>query len=468
MSAHDCCFLSATELRSLYGRGDVSPVEVTQALLARIDTLNGDINAYVTVTGELALAQARQAEEALASTAAEALPPLTGIPYSLKDLTATAGVRTTRGSLQYADYVPDFDAPMAISMRAAGGILLGKTNIPEFGWKGDSGNRVVGPTHNPWQIGRTAGGSSGGAAAAVAAGMGPLAQGSDGAGSIRIPACFCGVFGLKPSFGRVPQFPASPVEMLSHAGPLARSVGDAALMLDTIAGPDVADRLSLPREEEFAAAVDGGIAGLRVAWSPDLGYAPVDPAVASVVESAARKFVQLGCEVEEAHPDLADPWDFVDPIWACAFAALYRDNWDEVRDQVDPGLVPVVLHGQEFSGADLAAANIRRHDYYHGWRRFMESYDLLLTPTLPVTAFPAGDDHPGQVDGQPTTYLGWTAFTYPFNVTGQPAATLPCGFVDGLPVGLQVVGKWREDGTVLRACAAFEALQPWQDRRPAL
>ena len=468
MSNSEFCFLSATELRALYLRGEVSPVEVTRALLEHIDQHNGDINAYVTVTPELALEQATEAESILVSSSAASSSPLTGIPFSLKDLTATKGIRTTRGSLLYADWVPDFDGPMVGSMREAGAVLLGKTNTPEFGWKGDSGNRVVGPTHNPWKIGRTAGGSSGGASAAVAAGMGPLAQGTDGAGSIRIPACFCGVFGLKPSFGRVPQYPASPVEMLSHAGPITRTVRDAALMLDAVAQPDVVDKLSLPREEEFAAAVDGGIAGLRVAWSPDLGYAPVDPAVASVVKAAVEKFVQLGCEVVEADPGLADPWDFVDPIWACAFAAIYRDNWEEVVDQLEPGLAQVVLHGREFSGADLAGANIRRNEYYHGWRVFMESYDLVLMPTLPVTAFPAGDDQPGQINGVPTTYLGWTAMTYPFNVTGQPAATLPCGFVEGLPVGLQVVGKWRQDATVLRACAAFEALQPWRDTLPPL
>jgi len=468
MSASEFCFLSATELRALYLSGEVSPVEVTRALLEHIEEHNPRINAYVTVTAELALEQAAEAEKVLADSA-DSSPPLTGIPFSLKDLTATKGIRTTRGSLLYKDWVPDFDGPMVGSMRDAGTVLLGKTNTPEFGWKGDSGNRVVGPTHNPWKIGRTAGGSSGGASAAVAAGMGPLAQGTDGAGSIRIPACFCGVFGLKPSFGRVPQYPASPVEMLSHAGPITRTVRDAALMLDAVARPDVVDKLSLPREEEFIAAVDGGIAGLRVAWTPDLGYAPVDPEVLQIVQTAAEKFVELSCEVEEADPGLADPWDFVDPTWACAFAAIYRDNWDEVEDQLEPGLREVVLHGQEFSGADLAAANIRRNEYYHGWREFMESYDLVLMPTLPVAAFAAGDDQPGQVNGVPTTYLGWTAFTYPFNATGQPAATLPCGFTsEGLPVGLQVVGKWRQDATVLRACAAFEELQPWRDTLPPL
>ena len=467
MNPSEYCFLSATELRALYLSGEASPVEVTRAVLDHIEQHNPAINAYVTVTDELALQQAAEAEKVMAGSG-DGSPPLTGIPYSLKDLTATKGVRTTRGSLLYEDWVPDFDGPMVGSMRQAGAVLLGKTNSPEFGWKGDSGNRVVGPTHNPWKIGRTAGGSSGGAAAAVAAGMGPMAQGTDGAGSIRIPACFCGVYGLKSSFGRVPQYPASPVEMLSHAGPVTRTVRDAALMLDAVAGPDVVDKLSLPTEEEYAAVVDGGISGLRVAWTPDLGYAPVDPAVADVVAKAVEVFAQSGCEIEEANPGLADPWDFVDPTWACAFAAIFADNWEEVKDQLDPGLQQVIQHGHEFSGADLAAANIRRNEYYHSWRQFMQRYDLVLMPTLPVTAFPAGDDQPGQVNGVETTYLGWTAFTYPFNVTGQPVATLPCGFVDGLPVGLQVVGKWRQDGTVLRASAAFEELQPWREAEPPL
>ena len=463
----ETCYLSAQQLRRLYEARELSPVEVVAAQLARIEALDPKLNAFVTVTAEQALQQADAAERAFA--ASEVAPPLAGIPFTLKDLTATAGIRTTRGSLLYADWVPDYDAPLAQRLLAAGGILLGKTNTPELGWKGDSGNRVNGPTHNPWQHGRTAGGSSGGAAASVAMGMGVMAQGTDGAGSIRIPSGFCGTFGHKPSWGLVPQYPASVVPLLSHAGPITRTVRDAALFMDVTVGPDPLDSFSLPAslpavdgaKTTFVDALQGDVTGLRIAWSPDLGTAAVDPHVRNVAAAAARRFEELGCHVEEAHPPLADPWEIVHTIWSTGFAGAYRDRLDQVRDQMDPGLVQVIEAGLQFSAADLAAAHLRRDEYFHGWREFLQNYDLMLTPTLPITAFEAGLDHPGQIQGRKTSYLSWTAFTYPVNLTGQPVASVPCGFVDGLPVGLQIIGRWRDDPTVLRAAAAFESLAPW-------
>ncbi len=468
MTETDLCYLSALQLRALYQKGEVSPVEVTEAILRRMDQLNPSLNAFITTTPELALKGARAAEEAY--QADESPPPLAGIPTSIKDLVAMTGFRTTRGSWRYRDSVSDFDAPIMDRFHAAGAVIIGKTNLPEFGWKGDSTNRIIGSTHNPWQHGRTAGGSSGGGTAALAAGLGPLAQGSDGAGSIRIPTSFCGVYGLKPSWGIIPQYPASAVELFSHLGPMTRTVADSALMLNIMAGADPRDRLSIPTDTDYLAALEGDIAGLRVAWSPDLGYALVDPEVREIVTKAALRFEELGCHVEEAHPNLEDPWEsIVHVIWASAFAGIHLHDLDAVRDQIDPGLVRVIEQGLELTGAEVAIAYAKRNDYYHAWREFMEGYDLVLTPTLPVTAFPAGDDHPGQIDGQPTTYLSWTAFTYPFNITGQPAASVPCGFDhNGLPVGLQIVGRWRDDVTVLRASAAFEGLAPWADKRPPL
>lgn len=462
----DLCFLPATELRDRYRRRDLSPVEVTEAVLARIDRLNPSLNAYITVTPDLARSQARAAEAAYA-TGEPGL--IAGIPFSIKDLTPTKGIRTTRGSLLDAETVPTEDAPIVERLYAAGGVMLGKTNTPELGWKGDSGNRLVGPTQNPWGHGRTSGGSSGGAGAAAAAGLGALHQGSDGAGSIRIPATFNGIFGFKPSFGRVAQYPASAVGDVAHLGPMTRTVRDAALMLDVIAGGDPRDRLSYSDGLDHLAACEGGITGLRVAWSPALGYAAVDPAVRAPVEAAAQRFAtDLGCHLEEAHPGLADPWEIVDIIWVGSLAAVFADNLDAVREKLDPGLLGVIERAQAFSAIDLAAAHRRRNLYYQGWRAFMEQYDLLLTPALPCLPFPAGDDFPETIDGRPMTYLGWTAFTYPFNLTGQPAATLPCGFVDGFPVGLQVVGRWHDDATVLRAAAAFEAAAPWAQHRPSV
>ena len=465
MTSDDLCYLSAYELRNLYLNRELSPVEVTKALLRRIERLNPVYNPYVTVTHEHALEQAIRAERAYMAGNAGTLA---GIPGSLKDLTPTKGILTARGSLLYRNWVPDYDAPLAERLDDAGMVLLGKTTTPELGWKGDSGNRVNGPVHNPWKYGRTAGGSSGGAAAAVALGLGPIAQGTDGAGSIRIPCGFCGLYGLKPSWGRVPQYPASVVELLSHAGPIARTVKDAAMMLTAMAGAHPMDRLSLPDTTDYLSEMEGDIDGLRIAWSPDLGYARIDPDVQRVAAAAAARFQELGSHVEEAHPGLPDPWDLADTIWAASFAGVFKDSLNEVRGLLDAGLVAVIDRGRGVSGAELATAYARRNDYYHGWREFMEAYDLFLSPTLPVTAFTAGNDHPGDIAGHPTSYLGWTAFTYPFNVTGQPAATVPAGFAgDGLPVGLQIVGRWRDDAGVLRASAALETIAPWTETRPA-
>ena len=466
MPADDLCTLSALALRGRYRRRDLSPVEVTEATLARIDRLNPALNAFITVTPDLALVQARAAERAYARGGTPG--PLAGIPISIKDLTPTKGIRTTRGSLLNSDWVPTEDAPFVERVSAAGAVMLGKTNTPEFGWKGDSGNRVVGPTHNPWCHGRTAGGSSGGGAAAVAAGLGPLAQGSDGAGSIRIPGAFCGIVGFKPSFGLVPQYPASAVGDLSHLGPMTRTVRDAALLLDAVAGADPRDRLSWSSGIDHLAACEGGVRGLRLAWSATLGYAPLEPAVGDAGEAAARRFEDLGCTVAAVDPGLPNPWEELDAIWSAGMAGMHHTDLEQVRALIDPGRLALVERGRGLRADAVAAARGRRNAYVDGMRRFMADYDLLLTPTLPITAFAAGDDHPGTVAGVPTGYLSWTPFTYPFNLTGQPAISLPAGLVDGLPVGLQLVGRWHDDATVLRAAAAFEAIAPWADRWPDL
>ena len=387
MTETDLCYLSALQLRELYLKHEVSPVEVTEAVLRRMDQLNPRLNAFITTTPELALEGARRAEQAYRTD--ESPPPLAGVPTSIKDLVGMTGIRTTRGSLRYKDSVSDFDAPIIERFHEAGAVMLGKTNMPEFGWKGDSTNRIIGSTHNPWKHGRTAGGSSGGGTAALAAGLGPLAQGSDGAGSIRIPASFCGIYGLKPSWGIIPQYPPSAVELLSHIGPMTRTVTDAALMLNVMVGADPRDRLSIPTELDYLAALEGDIARLRVAWSPDLGYAAVDPEVREIVTKAALRFEELGYHVEEAHPGLEDPWeDIVHIIWGSTFAGLHLHDLDTVRDQIDPGLVRVIEQGLKLSGAAVAIAYAKRNDYYDAWRQFMERYDLLLTPALPVTAFP--------------------------------------------------------------------------------
>jgi aspartyl-tRNA(Asn)/glutamyl-tRNA(Gln) amidotransferase subunit A len=365
VSPDELAYLSALELRELYGRRELSPVEVVEALIRRIERLDSSLRAFVTVTAERALAQAREAEAALPRGLEER--PLLGVPVSIKDLVPTKGVRTTRGSLLYADWIPQEDAPVVERVYAAGGILLGKTNTPEYGFKGDSGNRLVGATHNPWRLGATAGGSSGGAAAAVAAGFGPLAQGSDGAGSIRIPAAFCGVFGLKPSFGLVPQFPPSAVELLSHIGPITRTVGDAALLLDAIAGEDERDRYTRGvRHLSTLRSLRNGVQGLRIAWSPDLGYAAVEPEVAALAEAAALSFSELGCDVVEVSPALEDPHWILDALRRGGMAAIF-DDLNTVRDRLDPGLVALIESATTLTGEQVGRAIAARRMPASSW-----------------------------------------------------------------------------------------------------
>jgi aspartyl-tRNA(Asn)/glutamyl-tRNA(Gln) amidotransferase subunit A len=461
-------YLSASELGKLYSARALSPVEVTRAILEQIDRLNPELNAFTVITPELALEQASLAERAYAAGDA---PPLAGIPTSIKDLTPTRGIRTARGSLIDPDWVPDEDAPVVERLYAAGAVMLGKTNTPELGWKGDSGNRVFGPSFNPWNLAKTPGGSSGGAAAAVAAGLGPLAQGSDGAGSIRIPAAFCGIFGFKQSFGLVPQYPPSAVGDLSHLGPMTRTVRDAAMMLNAMAGADARDRLSWSSGIDYTRDLDAGVSGLRIAWSPTLGYAQVATDVLELTEQAAMTFSELGCQVEHVDPDLPDPANILDVMWSGAMAGYFRGRLDDVGHLLDPGLLAVIERTASLSAADMAHALQQRNTYYTGMREFMHfrRYDLMLTPTLPVTAFTAGLDEPDGWQRATLAPLDWTPFTFPFNLTGQPAATVPCGFDrDGLPVGLQIVGRWRDDSTVLRAAAAFESARPWTTFRPPL
>lgn len=463
--SEELCFLSATDLLTRYRDRSLSPVDVTTAILERIETADAKINAFVTVTPELAMKQARAAEAAWLAGDERAL---LGVPISIKDLTATKGIRTTRGSKLYENWVPDSDAIFVERVQHAGSVMLGKTNSPEFGWKGETTNLVSGTTRNPWNLERTAGGSTGGGAAAVAAGMGPLTQGGDGAGSIRIPSSFCGIYGLKPSFGLVPAYPPSAIADVAHLGPMTRTVADAALLLDVVAGADPRDRFSWSSGITYLGLCETrSLAGMRIAWSPDLGYAAIEPEIATMCEDRLAVFRDLGAEIVEAHPDLPDPWPIVDDLWAAAMASMHLDDLETVADRIDPGRRTVVEYGMTLTGAGLTRQQQRRAEYYDVWRRFMTDYDLFVCPTMPCTAFRAGLDFPPEIAGRPMTYLGWTAFTYPFNLTGAPAATVPAGFAsDGLPVGLQIVGRWHDDASVIGASAAYEAAAPWAAYRP--
>jgi aspartyl-tRNA(Asn)/glutamyl-tRNA(Gln) amidotransferase subunit A len=464
----DLGWLSALDLARLIRGKEVSPVEVMSALLARIEALNPRLNAYCTVAAEEASDLATAAE--IGMLTGEELGPLHGLPVSIKDLLFTRRMRTTAGSQVLVDHVPEEDAVAVERLRGAGAIIVGKTNTPEFGHKGITDSPLFGPTRNPWNPALTAGGSSGGAGAAVAAGLGPLAVGTDGGGSIRIPASFCGIYGLKPSFGRVPSGPGLPGwETLSHTGPMTRTVRDAALMLDVLAGPDDRDRHSLPADGggSYLAACDAGIAGLSVAWSADLGHGRVDPEVADLCAEAAIRFESLGCHVEVVMPTWDDPEEMFRTLASAEAFAAYRDRLVESERLLDPSFVELLRAGERVTAEQYLRAMLRRRELWTEVHRFLARFDLLITPTLAVAAFPLDAPPIREIAGQPVSPMGWTPFTFPFNLTGQPAASVPAGFTArGLPVGLQIVGRRHADRTVLAASAAFEAEAPWRERRP--
>ena len=454
--------LSATELLELYRAKRASPVEATRACLARIDAWNPTVNAFCVVDGDAALRAARESEARWTRGAPEG--SLDGVPVSIKDLLLTSGWPTLRGSRTVdAKQSWDDDAPSVARLREHRAVLLGKTTTPEFGWKAVTDGPLTGITRNPWNVAKTPGGSSGGAAAAVAAGMGPLAIGTDGAGSIRIPAAFTGIFGLKPSFGRVPAWPLSLFGTVSHVGPMTRTVLDAALMLNVISEPDVRDWFALPYDvRDYRDGLADGIAGLRVAFAPTLAGAKVDPEVGEIVARAVSTFGELGAEVVEAAPDLCDVASVERVHWWTGAARVLASIPPERRALADPGLLRIAEKGCAFTLDDYLQAVEARARLGAALKRFHARYPILLTPTLPISAFDAGRLAPpqhGDVDGDWTV---WAPFSYPFNLTQQPAASVPCGFTrDGLPVGLQIVGPMHGDALVLRVARAFEEARPW-------
>lgn len=457
--------LSATEMVAAFRLGELSPVEATRASLDRIAECDRTVNAFCLVDEESALAAARESERRWhAGTPAG---PLDGVPVSIKDIFLTRGWPTLRGSRTIdPDQEWDADAPAVARLRESGAVPVGKTTTPEFAWKGVTDNALTGVTRSPWDPSTTAGGSSGGSAASVALGMTPISVGSDGGGSVRIPGAFTGTFAMKPTYGVIPLFPASPFGTLSHAGPMSWTVPDAALLLDVLARPDSRDWSAGPAPvRPFSEVLDDGVAGLRVAFSPDLGFVRVDPEVADRVARAAEAFTELGAHVERVDPGFADPIEPFKVLWYAAATKTMAGVKPDVRELVDPSLREIAALGEAYSAQDYLDATADRMALGQAMGAFHDTYDLLLTPTLPIPAFTAGQEVP---DGWPDPrWMSWTPFTYPFNMTQQPAATLPCGFTSaGLPVGLQVVGKRHDDAKVLAACQAFATARSWYDRRP--
>jgi aspartyl-tRNA(Asn)/glutamyl-tRNA(Gln) amidotransferase subunit A len=458
--------LSAAELSAAYETRDLSPVEAAQSCLARIEALDSEINAFCLIDAEASLHAAEESEARW--NAGEALSSLDGVPVAVKDLLLTKGWPTRRGSLTIDPNGPwTEDAPSVARLREAGAVLIGKTTTPEFGWKGSTDSPLTGVTRNPWNKSKTPGGSSGGSSVALAARFAPLALGTDGGGSIRIPASFSGVFGLKPSFGRVPAYPLSPFGTVAHVGPMSRTVRDSALLMNVISRPDARDWHSLAYDgADYLQRLGEGVKGKRIAYSPRLGYVTrVVPEVESLVAAAAKKFAELGAHVEEADPGLADPGLMFRTLWWAGAGLLLGDLPAEKMAQLDPGLRRMAEEGNALSLKEYLAANAARGAYGSKMRQFMEAYDFLLTPSVATTAFDVGQLTPLDDDGN--AWMAWTPFSFPFNLTQQPAASINCGFTrDGLPVGLQIVGRMYDDAGVLAASAAYEAINPTYDRAP--
>ena len=477
-TSNEICRLDAVHLANLVRTKQLSAVEVTRAVIDRMNRLEPQLHAFCTPTPELAIAAAERVDKNI--MAGVAVGPLAGVPVGIKDLVCTQGVKTVSGSWAYADFVPDEDDVVVERLKQAGAIIIGKTNVPEFGYSGVGHNPVFETSRNPWNTTLTPGGSSAGSGAAVAGGMGPIAIGGDGGGSVRIPSSFSGLFGMKASMGRVPLYPGtkderypgvSSWEALEHLGPMSRTVADSALVLSVIAGPDDRDSRSLPYERDFdwLTALRGDLKGKRVAYSADLGYAAVDPRVRKIVAEAAKVFERdLGCIVEEANPGWDNPYD---GFWGMVIRETdlrgLRAMADRLGEKMTPHLAAVLR--TEWTAEQLTDAMVVRKAVTNKMWRFMRNYDLLITPTVAVPPFEVGIQGPTVIDGRAVDQFEWLHFTYPYNLTGSPAATVPAGWTDdGLPIGLQIIGRHLDDALVLRASACFEAAQPWKHRWPGM
>ncbi|WP_394835773.1 amidase [Pendulispora rubella] len=452
----DPVFLSARSLLDAYRSGALSPVEVVRAVLARIESENPRVNAFCLIAHEEALEAARASEARWCQ--GQPCGVLDGVPVSIKDILLTRGWPTLRGSFAVDASQPwNEDAPSVARLRAAGAIFVGKTTTPELGWKGVTDSPLTGITRNPWDASRTAGGSSGGSAAAVALGMAPLSLGTDGGGSVRIPAGFCGIFGLKPTYGRVPLYPTSPFGTLSHVGPMTRTVEDAALMMDLLSRADSRDPSALePPHASFVESLALDPSRLRIAVSPRLGYVKnVHPDIEAAVLRAGEVFARLGAVVEQVDPGFRDPVEAFHTLWFAGAAKAVEALDPRRLDRLDPGLVEICEEGRRISAMQYLDAMAVRTALGQRMGRFHETYDVLLTPTLPIPAFEAGREAP---EGAPSPrWTGWTPFTYPFNMTQQPAASIPCGRTsEGLPIGLQIVGARYADAKVLAVSRVYE------------
>ncbi len=458
--------MTAAELSAAYAAKKLSPIEAAEALLNRIAALDPKINAFCLVDREAAVVEARAAEARWQKGAA--LSPLDGVPVAVKDILLTKGWPTLRGSRTVDPKGPwNEDAPTVARLKEGGAVFLGKTTTPEFGWKASTDSLLTGVTRNPWNTKKTPGGSSGGSAAALAARMVPLALGTDGGGSIRIPCSLTGLCGLKPSFGRVAAYPLSPFGTVAHVGPMSRTVSDLALMMNLLAKPDARDWHNLPFDaKDYTRELESGLRGKRVAFSLTLGGKPkIVPEVEALVKAAAKRLETLGARVEAADPPMAEAGEIFRTLWWAGAGFALATLPEEKKALLEPALRQIAEEGAKISLRSYLEANTARGVLGSRMRVWMQSYDFIVTPTVATPAFDTGILHPD--DGAGNAWLDWTPFSYPFNLTQQPAASVPCGFTkDGLPVGLQIVGKMYDDAGVLVAARAYETAHPLSDKVP--
>ncbi len=471
MKKEDLYFSSACMLADLIKKQEITAVELTEIFIERINKINHIINAYCTTTFEIARNQAETIDKLIKKGEPPGL--LAGIPISIKDVIPMKGVRTTFGSKIYENYLPEMDSVIVTRIKKAGGIILGKTNTPEFGHRGTTENLIFGITKNPWNLSKTSGGSSGGAAAAVASGISPLAIGSDGGGSIRIPSSFCGCYGVKPTFGLVPRYPAEGISWatLTHYGPIVRYVEDAALLLDVIKGYYPADYFSIPAPEvSYTKNIKKTPKNLRVGYSLTLGFAKaIDPEVEKAVISAVSKFEQYNWEITEAPIKIKNPEVAYMTLMTAGLAHDLKPKLKKWTDKMTPSLVQMVLAGDKWKATDLEKATLKRKQMFEIFHNYFKNYDVLITPTTAIPAFELGIMNPTKIGNKTASPLTWISFTYPFNMTGLPAASIPCGWTkDGLPIGMQIIGRRFDELTVLQVSKAFEEIAPWQEKRPIL
>lgn len=471
MNKEEIAYMPAFELTKRLKNQTITSEEVTEIMIERIERYNPTVNAYCTPTFELAREMAKEADNRIKK--GEKVGLLNGIPISIKDLNWMEGIRTTFGSKIYENFIPEMDDVVVKRLKDAGCVILGKTNTPEFGFKGVTDNKLFGSSKNPWNLNRTPGGSSGGAAGAEASGMCFIAQGSDGGGSIRIPSCFCGLFGIKPTFGRVPSYPKELIfaESLSVNGPIVRYVKDAALMLDAIKGPFLGDRHSLPDDEtSYFDIITEKPEKLKIGYTLDLGYAKViDPEVKNAVLNSLDVFREFNWDVNEIKMKLRKPELAFYTIWISKLAYELSPKLKKWEDQMDPDLIKLIKAGMGYDAFSLVRAMKARKDIYETFYKIFKDVDILITPTTAVPAFELGKMFPKKINEKNVSPTAWQAFTFPFNLTEQPAASIPCGWSKkGLPIGMQIIGSKFDEKTVLQVSKAFEEVKPWQGKRPDL